>query len=96
MSTFTVADTFQITGRGTVLAGERVGRLHTGQYLYGTRFGFQIRGVEMHLTYKRDELERDNVGILVGTLPQELFVKGEVFSTERPVCKRCDTETVCS
>ena len=94
MSTFEVADTFVITGRGTVITGERVGRLHTGQYLYGPRFGFQVRGIEQFLTPNRDQLERDKVGILVGNLPEDWFKKGDEFSTERPFCKHCD-DKVC-
>lgn len=93
MSTVTVADTFTITGRGTVLTGERVGPIHTGQYLYGPRFGFQIRGIEQFGGFKRDERERDNVGVLVGVIPPGVFQEGEMFSTDRPVCKKCEATT---
>lgn len=82
-STFTVGGVFSITGRGTVLTGERVGPLRTGQYLYGPRFGFQIRGIEMHTTLGRSELERDKVGVLARP-PAEFFQTGETFTTEPP------------
>jgi len=68
----------------------RDGHLHTGQYLYGERLGFQIKGVEMFRSLNRHLLPTDDVGIMVGDLPKELFAEGDVFTTEKPFCNYCE------
>ena len=77
----TVADVFNITGRGTVITGKiESGEIRVGDTISLRGKSYNVQGIEMFRRNTQEAKAGDNVGILLRGLDRNSVARGDVLT----------------